>query len=93
MPISLSPTFIIGHIHIGSVTGASCVNMGNNRVTDFESNHKLNQGFGNVSGDNNLLRDTKSVLDDSDFMDMMNGDLPNPNWMKEITAITSGKDL
>lgn len=84
----MSPTFIIGSIRIGSVESASCINMGNNWPTDFQSNQKTVQGFGAVEGDNNQLVGTRSMLNDSDFLDMLNvGDNETPDWLQEmITA-------
>ncbi|WP_246294089.1 hypothetical protein [Paenibacillus planticolens] len=84
----MSPTFIIGSIRIGSVESASCINMGNNWPTDFQSNQKTVQGFGAVEGDNNQLVGTRSMLNDSDFLDMLNvGDNETPEWLQEmITA-------
>ncbi|GGI45949.1 hypothetical protein GCM10008018_14680 [Paenibacillus marchantiophytorum] len=90
----MSPSFIIGSIRIGSVESASCINMGNNWPTDFQSNQKTVQGFGAVEGDNNQLVGTRSMLNDSDFMDMLNiGDNETPDWLQEMIvnqAQTSG---
>ncbi|GAA3405908.1 hypothetical protein ACFFNY_26110 [Paenibacillus hodogayensis] len=69
-----SPNFVIGRIDIGSVEGASCVNMGNNFPSHFQSSKKQNQGFGEISGNNNTLSETRSALDDSDFLDWMSGE-------------------
>jgi hypothetical protein len=93
MPSSslLSPTFIIGHIRIGSVEGASCVNFGNNLPTGFVSNKKHNQGFGTVGGDHNHIKDARSALNDSDLIDMFNdGDEIDgpPDWLRKIIADT-----
>lgn len=84
MPSSLfSPTFIIGHIRIGSVEGASCVNMGNNYPTGFQNHKKHNQGFGSVGGDHNHISGTKAMLDDADFVDMIGeADHDIPEWVK-----------
>lgn len=80
----LSPTFIIGHIRIGSVEGASCVNLGNNWPTNFESHKKHNQGFGTVHGNNNKVSGIRSLLNDSDFLDMFNETGQEiPDWLKE----------
>ncbi|OCT10968.1 hypothetical protein A8709_04495 [Paenibacillus pectinilyticus] len=90
----MSPTFIIGSIRIGSVESASCINMGNNWPTDFQSNQKTVQGFGAVEGDHNQLVGTRSMLNDSDFLDMLNvGDNETPEWLQEMItaqAQTSG---
>ncbi|RTE09860.1 hypothetical protein EJQ19_10005 [Paenibacillus whitsoniae] len=85
----MSPTFVIGSIRIGTVESASCINMGNNWPTDFQSNQKTVQGFGSVEGDNNQLVGTRSMLNDSDFLDMLNvGDQETPAWLQEL--ITTG---
>ncbi|RKN86398.1 hypothetical protein [Paenibacillus ginsengarvi] len=90
-----SPNFVIGHIEIGTVEGASCVNMGNNFPSNFQSNKKHNQGFGDVSGNNNQLSGTKSTLDDSDFLEWMAGGeagmIPEPvrQWFTELVRSSS----
>ncbi|MFD0697860.1 hypothetical protein ACFQZT_27685 [Paenibacillus sp. GCM10027628] len=81
----MSPTFIIGSIRIGSVESASCINMGNNWPTDFVSNQKTVQGFGSVAGDHNQLVGTRSMLNDSDFLDMLNvNDNDTPEWIQQM---------
>ncbi|MEW9699902.1 hypothetical protein [Paenibacillus sp. SI8] len=83
----MSPTFIIGSIRIGSVQSASCINMGNNWPTDFQSNQKTVQGFGSVEGDHNQLVGTRSLLNDSDFLDMLNvEDGVTPEWLQQMIA-------
>ncbi|WP_248924617.1 hypothetical protein [Paenibacillus hamazuiensis] len=67
----LSPTFVIGYIQIGSVEGASCINLGNNYPSGFQSHKKQNQGFGTVHGDGNSLREIRSVLEDNDVLDVL----------------------
>ncbi|MEF3304959.1 hypothetical protein [Paenibacillus sp. GYB003] len=90
-----SPNFVIGRIEIGSVEGASCVNMGNNFPSNFQSSKKHNQGFGDVSGNNNHLSGTKSSLDDSDFLEWMGGgaaeSIPEPvrEWFAELVRASS----
>jgi hypothetical protein len=88
MPTSpyLSPTFFIGQIRIGTVEGASCVNMGNNYPTNFTSNKKHNQGFGSVYGDSNEVEGIRSALNDSDILDMFNGDENQeiPEWVRQM---------
>lgn len=80
-----SPTFIIGSIRIGSVEGASCVNMGNNYPTNFQNYKKHNQGFGNVGGDNNQVTGARAFLDDSDMVDQLGGQEPAvPDWVREM---------
>jgi hypothetical protein len=81
----MSPTFVIGNLRIGSVEGASCINMGNNYPTGFQNHKKHNQGFGSVGGDHNHISGTEALLDDSDFLEMMNGeDSDIPDWVKEM---------
>lgn len=81
----LSPQFVIGSIRIGSVENASCINMGNNWPTSFESHQKLTQGFGSVSGDRNLVNGVRSLLNDADFLDMLNlTDAEMPEWLRSI---------
>ena len=91
----LSPNFVIGSIKIGSIEGASCLNMGNNFPSNFSSHKKQNQGFGSITGDHNDIRDILSRLDDSDALDMynqMDQDDP-PEWIKGVvTAKKSGED-
>jgi hypothetical protein len=85
LPSFLSPQFVIGSIRIGSVENASCINMGNNWPTAFESHQKLTQGFGSISGDRNLIAGIRSLLNDSDFLDMLNISDPEvPEWLREI---------
>ncbi|TJY44059.1 hypothetical protein E5161_01285 [Cohnella pontilimi] len=83
----LSPQFVIGSIRIGSVENASCINMGNNWPTAFENHQKLTQGFGSVSGDRNLVAGIRSLLSDSDFVDMLNlSDSEVPDWLRGILS-------
>ncbi len=81
----LSPQFFIGSIHIKSVEGASCINLGNNLPTHFQSHQKQNQGFGSISGDYSRIMGTKSELEDGAFMDLFT--LANsdelPEWLKK----------
>jgi hypothetical protein len=82
----LSPKFFIGSIKIGSIEGASCLNMGNNFPNGFTSHKKQNQGFGSITGDHNDIRGILSKLDDKDGVDMLNEtDIENtPDWVKEL---------
>lgn len=83
----LSPQFVIGSIRIGSVENAACINMGNNWPTGFESHQKLTQGFGSVSGDRNVVSGIRSLLNDSDFLDMLNiSDSEVPEWLHKLLA-------
>lgn len=84
----LSPVFAIGTIHIGQVEGASCVNFGNNWPTNFRSYKKHNQGFGSVSGNNNVMSSLRSLLNDPDTYDMMS--VPNdevPEWAQQFLDV------
>ncbi|SFJ15389.1 hypothetical protein [Thermoflavimicrobium dichotomicum] len=76
-----SPNFVIGTIRIRTIEGASCLNMGNNWPTHFESYKKHNQGFGTITGDN-----LRTLLDDKDAIDMINLDDEDevPDWLKEM---------
>lgn len=67
----LSPVFLIGELRIGSISDASCLNMGNNYPTQFESHKKQNQGFGSIIGDHNGIEDIRTLLNDPDFIDML----------------------
>lgn len=80
----LSPVFIIGQIRIGTVEGASAINLGNNRMSHFRSDKKHIQGFGTVAGENNKIEGTKTALHDADFIDMLNTSEPMPQWLKEF---------
>lgn len=81
-----SPTFHIGSIRIGTVTSASAVNIGNNWPTNFRSQTKYNQGFGNIGGRNHQIRGTQSFMNDPDAFDMLT--VPSgtdiPDWLKQL---------
>ncbi|MCM3616589.1 hypothetical protein M3936_03235 [Sutcliffiella horikoshii] len=81
-----SPNFFIGSIRIGVVESASCINMGNNYPTQFQSNKKHNQGVGNISGDDNDIHETKSHVSDSSGVDILeqtdNTELPV--WLEDM---------
>lgn len=80
----LSPVFVIGQIRIGSVEGASCINLGNNRPSHFRSEKKHVQGFGTVSGDNSKIEGARTALNDSDFIDMLNVSEQMPDWLNQV---------
>ncbi|MGR9048530.1 hypothetical protein ACQ4XT_07880 [Halobacillus faecis] len=82
----LSPYFFIGNIRIGTIENASCLNMGNNIPTGFESHQKHNQGFGNVFGDGNTLEGLRSILSDSAILDLMSQDNDQeiPEWVQKL---------
>jgi hypothetical protein len=82
----LSPQFFIGSIHIKSVEGASCVNLGNNLPTHFQNYQKQNQGFGTISGDYSRIMGTKSEIEDGgNFMDLFHPSHSDeiPDWLKK----------
>lgn len=82
----LSPNFYIGHIRISSIEGASCFNMGNNWPSQFESFSKRTQGFGDIVGDGNMIKETRSEVDDADLLDMLNlsDNEDIPDWVKDL---------
>lgn len=86
MSTVLSPNFYIGTIRIGAVEGASCVNLGNNWPTDFDSYKKQSQGFGEISGDHNQLTSARTGVTDSDFLDMLNVSDSSeiPEWLRDV---------
>lgn len=79
----LKPTFVIQSISIGIIESASCLNFGNNFPMEFQSEKKQNQGFGNVTGDENTLSELKTLLHDKgDFrLDSENHD-EIPEWLQ-----------
>ncbi|UAL48865.1 hypothetical protein [Sutcliffiella horikoshii] len=82
-----SPNFFIGSIRIGVVESASCINMGNNYPSQFQSHKKHNQGVGNISGDENDIHGTKSQVSDSSFIDMFeqSDDTQElPQWLQNV---------
>lgn len=85
---NLSPVFFIGSIRIGTVEGASCINLGNNLPVGFQSFKKQNQGFGTICGDNNDISELCSVLKDTNMIDMLNqsGSEEVPSWVKKLAA-------
>lgn len=85
---NLSPIFFIGSIRIGTVEGASCVNIGNNLPSGFQSLKKQNQGFGSICGDNNDISELCSVLKDTNMVDMLNqsGTDEVPDWIKKLAS-------
>lgn len=64
-----SPSFFIGTISIGTVEGASCVNLGNNLPSGFVNYKKQNQGFGSISGDHHDIHDILATLEETDIRD------------------------
>ncbi|MDO7345530.1 hypothetical protein Q5O02_05175 [Bacillus stercoris] len=64
-----SPSFFIGSISIGTVEGASCVNLGNNLPSGFVNYKKQNQGFGSISGDHNGIHDILATIEENGTQD------------------------
>jgi hypothetical protein len=61
--------------------------MGNNYPTGFQNHKKHNQGFGNVGGDKNHISGSKSMLDDSDSIDLFGGsDIEIPEWVQRMAG-------
>lgn len=85
---NLSPVFFIGSIRIGTVEGASCINLGNNLPVGFQSYKKQNQGFGTICGDNNDISELCSVLKDTNMIDMLNQSDSDevPGWVKKLAS-------
>jgi hypothetical protein len=88
-----SPSIVIGSFRIGTVSSASALNIGNNWPTNFKSNIKHNQGFGNIGGTNHQIRGAQSFLNDPDVFDMMNvsPDTEIPDWMKNMIRVPDRK--
>jgi hypothetical protein len=69
-----SPSFFIGTISIGTVEGASCVNLGNNLPSGFVNYKKQNQGFGSISGNNNDIHEILATIEENDIQDTFHYD-------------------
>jgi len=83
--LPFDPKFIIKNINIHSVESASCVNIGNNFPTGFESFKKHTQGFGSISGDHNKIEGLHSLLKDSRFVDMVpESERKDSSWIREL---------
>ena len=81
----LKPTFIIHSISIGIVESASCLNFGNNFPMEFQSEKKQNQGFGNVTGNENTLSELKTLLSDKgDFRLASENGEEIPEWLQVL---------
>ncbi|WP_427127042.1 hypothetical protein ACQCPQ_09840 [Priestia megaterium] len=80
---ALQSTFSIGDIHIGTIEDASAVNFGNNFPTNFRSHKKVNQGFGNILGNQNDIHDILSSLEEKDASEVYNEsqDEKPPEWL------------
>lgn len=87
MVLPFDPKFIIKTINIHTVESASCVNIGNNFPTGFESFKKHSQGFGSISGDHNQIEGLRSLLKDGGLVDMTPGEeREDSTWIKELMA-------
>ncbi|MTH54639.1 hypothetical protein GKZ89_14640 [Bacillus mangrovi] len=85
-PAPDSSSFAIGDIHIGTIEDASAVNFGNNFPAHFSSSKKHNQGFGNILGDSNDIRDILSHQEENDAVELFSEQPDNPEllkWLKE----------
>lgn len=82
----MSPHFFINDIHIGTVSEAASVNLGNNSLSDFRSYHKQNQGFGTIGGDKNKFSNAKVLLYDPDEVDLKDDPrIENvPEWVRDL---------
>lgn len=82
----LSSIFTIGDIHIGTIEDASAVNFGNNFPTDFKSNKKHNQGFGNIFGNENDIHDIQSLMEEKDAVEVYydSQEKPDDKWMEML---------
>ena len=92
-PDSPEANFTIRDIHIGTIENASAVNFGNSFPAHFKSIKKHNQGFGNITGDENDIHDIRSILEEKDVVDVFH-DSENPKqdeWLKPFLK-ESGKD-
>lgn len=92
--MKLSPSFTIGTISIGTIEGASSVSFGNNFPTGFKNHKKHNQGFGNIFGDENDIRDILSQLDEEDVFEVFNqnDDSDNPDWLIKMMEQQAGDE-
>ncbi|RIV28594.1 hypothetical protein D2Q93_02245 [Alicyclobacillaceae bacterium I2511] len=78
----LSPTFIIGSIHIGTVQNASSVSIGNNWLSGFRSVSKSTQGIGTLYGDKNTIQSVRTLVYDPDTLSERTVSFPElPNWL------------
>ncbi|OCA85902.1 hypothetical protein A8F94_13705 [Bacillus sp. FJAT-27225] len=85
-----SPSFFIGKINIGTVEGASCVNLGNNLPSGFTSYKKHNQGFGTVSGDNADIHDLFASLEEKETNDTFNHEFGEDSGLDAINQFAQG---
>ena len=82
----LSSIFTIGDIHIGTIEDASAVNFGNNFPTDFTSNKKHNQGFGNIYGNENDIHDIESQMEEKGAVEVYydSQEKPDDKWLEML---------
>ncbi|WP_079508959.1 hypothetical protein [Mesobacillus jeotgali] len=88
MAKTLSPSFYIGTIQIGTIQDASCVNFGNSFPKDFTSQKNQNQGFGSINGDNNDIHDIISRLYKRNIAEVFgetgNKEQQQPEWLENF---------
>lgn len=84
-----SPSFFIGTISIGTVEGASCVNLGNNLPSGFVNYKKHNQGFGSISGDNNDIHDILATIEEKDIHDSFHYGLNNEDDQAVLSNVAN----
>ena len=58
-------------LRIADIDTGSAVGIGNNYFCDWRTYSKVNNGFGRIIGDRNSLSDGVSMVDDSDWQDML----------------------
>lgn len=81
---NITNNFIIGNIRVGSVEGASCINLGNNTPSHFENHKKHNQGFGTIGGDSNKIEGARTLLHDPDALDLPDWKGDIPQWVENF---------
>ncbi|GEO24965.1 hypothetical protein AAC03nite_07500 [Alicyclobacillus acidoterrestris] len=94
-PGLFSTVFIVGTVSVSNMEGASCLNVGNNFPTNFRSVKKHNQGFGNVTGDHNVMRNLKSLLSDPDILDTVSfqNETDIPKWVESLLQSSKEEGL
>lgn len=59
-----------GKLEIGAIDGQSAVNYGRNVVVGMHSQDKVNEAFGKLGGERNVLGRGRFAIRDEDTMDM-----------------------
>ncbi|RHW41631.1 hypothetical protein D1B31_07900 [Neobacillus notoginsengisoli] len=85
-----SPSFFIGKINIGTVDGASCVNLGNNLPSGFTSFKKHSQGFGTVSGDHADIHDLFASLEERETNDLFKYEIDEDQELEAVHQYVEG---